>query len=118
MGLYIVMVPAIIAALLESGTFGEIVSPMVLAAVVGVCGIVGGLVNLWGRGPVVYGAIIGLAIGLGGYGAVYGWLQFRGDTRIFRGELALAFVIGAAPGIGLQKLFQMLHNRKAQAATA
>jgi hypothetical protein len=112
------MVPAIIGALLESGTFGEIVPPMILAAVIGICGVAGGLVNLWGRGPVIYGAIIGLFIGLGGYGAVYGWLQFRGDTRVFRGELALAFVIGAAPGIGLQKLFQMIHNKRSQPAGA
>ena len=112
------MIPAIIGAVLESGTFGEVVSPVILAAAIGVCGIIGGLVNLWGRGPVIYGAIIGLFIGLGGYGAVYAWLLFRGDTRIFRGELALAFVIGAAPGFGLQKLFQMLHNKRSQAAAA
>jgi hypothetical protein len=112
------MIPAIIGAVLESGTFEAFVSPLIIAGLVGICGIVGGLVNLWGRGPVIYGAIIGLFIGLGGYGAVYGWLQFRGDTRIFRGELALAFVIGAVPGFGLQKLFQMLHRKSTQAAAA
>src|SRR5436189_4611388 len=102
MGNYVVMIPAILGAVFASGVIGHFISPMIIGAVVGICGIVGGLINLWGRGPMVMGAAIGLVLAVGGYGGVYGWLQVRGGNAYWF-ECIIAFVIGASPGIGLQK---------------
>ena len=51
---------------------------MVLFAAVAVCGIVGGIMNIYGRGPVAAGAVIGLVLSLGGFGAVFLWIKKRG----------------------------------------
>ena len=67
------MLPSIFAALATWGLFGIEIPVMILCIIVGVCGLVGGVINLLGRGPVWAGALIGLLMALGGYGAVSWW---------------------------------------------
>lgn len=51
LGIYIAITPAIVAAMLSWGMFGVEVPATILCAVVGVCGLIGGAINLAGRGP-------------------------------------------------------------------
>jgi len=86
----------VLAALTAWGMFGIEVSGTILCVVVGVCGVVGGAINLAGRGPILAGMIIGPIIGLGGFGAALWWMQGRQSVRKI--EISLAFFAGAAPG--------------------
>lgn len=99
-GTFVTIIPTILAAMIMAGYLPFEVSAGVLFAVVAVAGIVGGVMNLMGRGPVAVGAIVGLLIAVGGFGAVYFWIEGRESVRKF--EVALAFVIGAVPGFLLQ----------------
>jgi hypothetical protein len=113
-GSYTVSGPAILAAMIAGGIFGFQVDPMILGVVVAVLGVVGGILNIIGRGPVWAGALVGFVTGVGGFGATWWWIQEReGAHRIYKIELAIAFAIGCAPGIGLQFLLQKLLKRKA-----
>lgn len=113
-GSYVVLVPAIIGAILEAKFFLDIEIPgIIVAAVVAVCGLIGGFINIQGRGPIWAGMLVGLTRALGGYGVVYFWIAQR--ERVYKGEIALAFVIGAAPGYGLQFLLQKLLKKRAVA---
>ena len=115
LGSYVMLIPSILGAMLAAGFFGIEVSPLILGVIVGVCGLVGGVINIMGRGPIVVGMLVGLVMALGGYGAVFWWVQ--GKTRVYKFELVIAFAIGAAPGFGLQFLFQkILLKRKQQIA--
>jgi hypothetical protein len=113
LGMYIVMIPSILAAMLTWGIFGVEVPVMILCIIVGVCGLIGGVVNIMGRGPIWTGAIIGLFMGLGGYGAVSWWIQ--GRASVYKFEMAIAFAIGAAPGFLLQYLLQVIMRKRAAA---
>ena len=92
---------------------------MILGAIVAVLGIVGGIFNIIDRGPIWAGALVGLVTAIGGFGATWWWIQQReGANRVYKIELAIAFAIGCAPGIGLQFLLQKLVRRKAAVAAA
>jgi hypothetical protein len=112
LGTYIVVGPSSLAALLSWGVFGIQVPATILCIVVGVCGLVGGALNVAGRGPIVAGAFIGLLIGLGGYGATYGWIHNRASAYKF--EVGIAFIVGAAPGLLLQYFLQRTLRKRAQ----
>jgi hypothetical protein len=103
-GTVLVGIIPMLAALLISGLFPFDVRPAILFAVVIVCGVVGGALNLLGRGPLLVGAIVGLAIALGGFSAVYGWAQLR--ENLFWFEVVIAYVLGTMPGFLLQRALQ------------
>jgi len=107
------MLPSIFAALATWGLFGIEIPVMILCIIVGVCGLVGGVINLLGRGPVWAGALIGLLMALGGYGAVSWWIH--GRAGVYKFEMAIAFVIGAAPGFLLQYVLQQILKKRAAA---
>ena len=110
LGTYVVMGPAIIAALLSWGVFGIAVPGLILCIVVGICGVIGGIMNLMGRGPVAAGAVIGLVMGLGGYAAVFWWIHERQKVHGF--EVTIAFIVGAAPGFLLQFILQKIMRKR------
>jgi hypothetical protein len=113
LGTYLVGGSAVIAALLAWGIFGLQVDWVILTVIVAVCGIGGGILNVLGRGPIWAGACVGLVMGLGGFGVTCWWIH--GRQRAYKFELMLAFIIGCAPGIGLQYLLQRLVRRKTAA---
>jgi hypothetical protein len=102
--------PAILAALLSWGIIEVEVPTLILCVIVGVGGLVGGALNILGRGPVLAGAFIGLLIALGGYGAVCWWIQDR--KSVYKAEMLIAFAIGAAPGFLIQYLFQQILRKR------
>lgn len=105
-GIYIVMIPTILASLFAS-RFIDVEIPIApLVAIVAIVGAVGGIVNIYGRGPIWAGALTGLVMALGGFSVVAAWAAHR--DRLYKGEIAIAFVVGAAPGFGLQWLLQRL----------
>ena len=112
LGTFIIVGPVIFAALFASGIFGVQVSPTLLLTVVAIGGVLGGVLNISGRGPVLAGALVGLIIAVGGYGAVYWWIQGRESVRKF--ELIIAFVVGVIPGFLLQTLLQAYLRKRAQ----
>jgi hypothetical protein len=104
LGTWIIVTPTILAGLISWGIIGVEVPIKTLFIVVGIAGILGGALNIAGRGPIIAGAFIGLLIAIGGYGAVCWWLQGRESVHKF--ELIIAFAVGAAPGFGFQYLLQ------------
>ena len=104
LGTYLMAGSSVLAALTAWGMFGIEVSGTILCVVVGVCGVVGGAINLAGRGPILAGMIVGPIIGLGGFGAALWWMQGRQSVRKI--EISLAFFAGATPGFLLQYLLQ------------
>ena len=114
-GTSIAVFPAIIGALLLWEIIPVTIPVPVLFAIVAICGIVGGIMNIYGRGPIAAGAVIGLVLGLGGFGAVFLWIHKRGENaRWF--EVALAFMVGAIPGFLLQFIIQRMLGARARAA--
>ena len=85
---------------------------MILGIVVGVCGVIGGVLNLLGRGPVVAGAFIGLIMGLGGYATAYWWIN--GRQEIYTIEATIAYVVGCIPGFILQAMIQQMLKKRAR----
>ena len=112
LGTFIIVGPVIFAALFASGIFGVQISPALLLTVVAIGGLLGGVLNIAGRGPVLAGAIVGLIIAVGGYGTVDWWIQGRESVRKF--ELMIAFVVGVIPGFLLQTLLQAYLRKRAQ----
>ena len=112
LGIYVTVTPAIVAALISWGMFGIEVPAMILFIAVGVGGLVGGVLNVAGRGPIVAGAAVGLLIALGGYSAVFWWIH--GRQSVYTIEAAIAFTLGAAPGFLLQYIIQQILKRRAQ----
>lgn len=110
LGTYLTVIPAVLAALLSWGIIGVEVPTTVLCIVVAVGGLVGGALNIAGRGPLVAGACIGLLIALGGYGAVCWWIHDRKSVRKF--EMIIAFAAGAAPGFLLQYVLQQIVRKR------
>jgi hypothetical protein len=113
MGTYVMMTPALLAAMFSWDLFGTGFPPLFVWAAVGICGVVGGILNVAGRGPIAAGAVVGLVMALGGFGVAYLWLQ--GRERVYKFELFIAFLVGAAPGFGLQYLLQVLRRKRAAA---
>lgn len=115
-GTSLAIFPAVLGAMILSG-FIPIELPVgVLFVVVAVCGVAGGILNLLGRGPIWIGAITGCLLALGGFGAVYFWINGRESVRKF--ELGIAFIVGAAPGFLLQMVLAKVTGAKpADAAT-
>src|ERR1051325_4500508 len=112
MGTHITTSPALCAALLAWGSVSVEVPGMILGIVVGVCGVIGGMLNVAGRGPLWAGAIVGPVLGLGGFCAVFWWAQ--GRQSAYKYELAIAFLLGCAPGMGLQWLVQQMVKKMNQ----
>ncbi len=113
-GTYITVTPAILGAMLPWGLIPVEIPLLPLCVVIGVAGVVGGLLNLAGRGPLWAGALLGPLIALGGYGAVYWWIHDR--ETVYKWETLVAFGIGAAPGMGLQYLLQQILRKRALAS--
>lgn len=101
-GTGIMVIPAIAGALILWGVLPIHISVGAVFALVAVCGLVGGAINLLGRGPIAIGAVVGLVTALGGFGAVYLWISGRESVRWF--EIVVAFLIGIAPGFVLQNI--------------
>ena len=97
--------------MLPWGVMGVEVPVVIMCFVVGACGLIGGAINIAGRGPMVAGAFIGLLIGLGGYGAVAWWIHDRTSVRKY--ELLIAFALGAAPGMLMQYVLQQILKKRA-----
>jgi len=112
LGVYITVTPAVLAALISWGMFGVEIPALILFIVVGVGGLVGGALNVAGRGPIVAGAVVGLLIALGGYGAVFWWIQ--GRESVYKIELGIAFALGAAPGFLLHYVIQQILKKRAR----
>lgn len=113
LGTWIIVTPALLGALFAWGIFHVEVPVPLLWVIIGVGGLAGGALNIAGRGPLAVGAVIGLLIALGGYGAVTWWLHDRRSVQKF--EVAIAFLAGAAPGFILQYAAQrILRKRSAE----
>jgi hypothetical protein len=112
LGTFVIVAPAGVGALLLWGIFGISVPPMILWIAAGACGLIGGALNVAGRGPIWAGALVGGLVALGGLGAVSWWIQDRKSVFVF--EVMIAFMVGAAPGILLQKGVQHLLRRRAE----
>jgi hypothetical protein len=95
------------AALIAWGLFGIPVGILILTVLVAVFGIIGGILNVLGRGPIWAGACVGLFTAVGGFFAVSWWIHIR-DAEAWWIEVIIAFMIGCAPGILLQYLLQKL----------
>jgi hypothetical protein len=111
-GSTIVVIVAIAAALLAWGVLGIEIPPVVLWIAVAAAGLIGGAMNIAGRGPMPAGALIGLLIGLGGFGAVWWFVTGRESVRMW--QVGLAFIVGAAPGFILQYVIQQVLKKRAQ----
>jgi hypothetical protein len=111
-GQYIAFTPAILAAVAAYWVFSIPVVMLVIAAIVAVFGIVGGILNVYGRGPVWCGAIVGIVTSVGGFFTVAWWLHFRKGEGWWI-EVIIAFVIGCLPGILVQYLLQKVVRRNA-----
>ena len=105
-GTLLIIIPPLLAAFLVAGVIPFNVPVPLLLIVVVICGLVGGTLNLVGRGPLVLGTIMGLVLTLGGFSAVYAWTQVRQGVFWHELEVAAAFFIGTIPGFLLQRLFQ------------
>src|SRR5438045_5888762 len=81
LGSYIMLVPSILGAMLSAGFFGVELPPMILGVIVAVCGLVGGIINILGRGPIAVGMLVGLVMAFGWYGTVYWWINGRTSVR-------------------------------------
>jgi hypothetical protein len=112
LGSWVMIGPVILAALFSSGMFGVQLSGTLLATVVAIGGVVGGMLNIAGRGPILAGAFVGLVMALGGYVAIYWWIQGRESVRKF--EIIIAMVVGMLPGFLLQMGLQALLRKRAR----
>jgi hypothetical protein len=110
LGTWIVIGVVIVGSLFGSGFVGVQLSGPLLLAVVALGGVIGGILNIAGRGPILAGAFIGLVMALGGYGAVYWWMQGKESVRKF--EVIIAMVIGMVPGFLLQAGLQALLKKR------
>lgn len=111
LGNYIVICPAAMAAVISAGMFGFQVPFLVLCIVVGICGVGGGIMHVMGRGPISAGAFAGLVMGLGGYAAVYWWIQEH--QNITRLQSVIVFVLGITPGLLLQFILLKILRKRA-----
>jgi hypothetical protein len=106
LGGYIVVGPGVLASLISAGFLGLQIPTPVLCAVVAVAGVVGGILNIAGRGPVAAGAFVGLITALGGYATAYWWI--KGRVSVYTIEATIAFIIGCVPGFLLQMVLQKI----------
>lgn len=100
--------------MLPRGIMGVELSVVPVCLVMAVCGTIGGTINIWGRGPVAAGEVIGLCIALGGYLATVWWIA--GKTSVYKIEIFISFLVGALPGFLLQVGLQKIMKKRAQAA--
>ena len=113
-GTALAVMPAVLGALLLAGFVPIEVPASLLFIVIGLCGVAGGILNMLGRGPIWIGMITGPMLALGGFGAVYFWIQGRESVRKF--ELLIAFIVGAVPGSLLQTLLAKVTGAKPKEA--
>jgi hypothetical protein len=106
-GSSITVIPTILGGILLY-VAGDYIPAEYIFIVVGLCGLIGGAMNVHGRGPESAGAVVGLIIAMGGLGAVYWWLNFRDAEKIWWFEVAIAFVVGAMPGMVAQYVIQKI----------
>ena len=106
--------PPMLAAMLPWGIMGIELPVLPVCIAMAICGAIGGTINIWGRGPAVAGALIGLCIALGGYGATVWWLH--GKESVNKIEIFIAFMVGATPGFLLQFVVQKFLKKRAEAA--
>ena len=113
-GTGIVVFPAIASAMLYWGVIPLDQPPPLsaLLTVVAVCGLVGGVVNILGRGPLPAGAIIGLTMALGGFAVAAWWAQ--GRESVWWLEIAIAYGVGTIPGFLLQFAIQRMLMSRAE----
>src|SRR5687768_13517852 len=104
-GSSITVVPTILGGIIMF-VAGDKIPTEYLFIVVGLCGLIGGAINVHGRGPESAGAAMGLIIAMGGLGAIYWWLSYRDAEKIWWLEVAIAFVVGSLPGMAAQYLIQ------------
>jgi len=114
LGTKIMVFPTIVGALLVWGILPIAIPTGVVFAIVGICGLVGGGLNVHERAPLWGGALAGLVATLGGLGTLYWWMG--GRESVFFLEVTLAFVLGALPGYLLQYVLARLLVRKKQPA--
>ena len=100
--------------MVSSGFIPVGIPPLYIFIAVVIGGLVGGYMNILGRGPIWAGMLVGLVMGIGGYGAVYWWMLSH-DESVRKYEVGIAFVIGAAPGFGLQYLLQWILKKRGNA---
>jgi len=114
-GQYVAFVPALLCALAAWHFLSIPILIMILSAVVAVFGIIGGIINVWGRGPVWAGACVGMVTSLCGFFGVSLWIHFR-EGNAWWIEVIIAFVVGCMPGILVQYLLQKLIRKVSGAA--
>jgi hypothetical protein len=107
LGQYVAFTPALLAALVAWHFLKIPALILILAVIVGVFGVTGGMINVWGRGPIWAGACVGLITSLSGFFTVTWWIHYRqGDAWWI--EVVIGFVLGCLPGILVQYLLQKL----------
>jgi hypothetical protein len=84
---------------------------MVFFIIVGIGGLIGGILNILGRGPILAGAFVGILIAVGGYAATYWWIHDR--TSVYKWQLIVAWAIGSVPGFIVQYVLQQILRKKA-----
>lgn len=99
-GTFVTVLVPLLSALLVAGYLPFTVPGAYLLIAVVVAGLLGGVLNVAGRGPLWAGALVGLIMAVGGFGAVYLWID--GKESVMKLEIGIAFVVGAAPGFILQ----------------
>ena len=97
-GTFVIVIPAMLAALLAWGVFGE-VSTTALCVLVAVTSAVGGAMNAVGKGSPLVGVLIGLLLGFGGFAAVLLWIRGRESVSMI--EVGVAFLVGVVPAFVL-----------------
>lgn len=112
-GAVLVIVSTVLAIFVSGGVLQNDVPITVLFVAVAIGGLAGGAVYLIGRGPLAAGAIIGLAIAVGGFGAAYWWSQIRNSPSAY--EVALVTFVGTLPGFLLQRILQRMFAKQSDA---
>jgi hypothetical protein len=100
------MIASIGAAFFCSGFLGVEVGLLIPGIIVAVAGLVGGWINIMGRGPAWAGMLVGIVFALGSFGAAAFWMAGKHSVRKY--ELVIACVIGGVPAMGLQWALQKM----------
>ncbi len=113
LGSWVITGSGTLAAMSAGGVLPVILPTNMLWPVVAVCGFVGGMMNIAGRGPIWTGMLYGPATGVGGFLVAYLWIRNR--ESVYWWQLTLAYIIGAMPGVLLQWLLMKFFCKKPSA---